>query len=518
MVFNTVQNSGNVGIAINSSNTNNIGGNNMISNSIQAWVGGSSSGNTLNENYWDNWSAPPNCVNATFDYFCDAPYVFTGGNDAQPLVLSHLFDRADWTWYDGQASDDWILLGTRPGIAIGFFYKLIIGGSPRMLPAFPVLGPGYVPPGKTLYAKYDGIMGGPVVAQGDVDAAGITSQRVLWPKGGSSLEEVPGINVLQMNSRYYWPWYDMMSPGFSDWVLVSNPNNYQVHYTIKIGNAVVDNNVIPAGGRVTPTFPGKMGGPVVVDADDGAGHRAYVIASQRVLTGGGSAFNELPGQPADGPNGLNGDYVWTWYDMTSGAKNWVLIANPPDAAGPIYYDIWIGSLTGAPVKSGGPIAPGANETPVFPGVMGGPVRVKTYPDAAHTTLAKSIVSQRSLWGPSFEEVLGKPYATLAPSYYWTWYDQKSAGARNWVLVANPSTADTITATVSFTDQDTGMPVSVSSDIAPTGRWTPMFPGRMGGPVVVRAYRAGGSWPADARNVITSQRVLWNGYFNEVWGQ
>ncbi len=38
--------------------------------------------------------------------------------------------------------------------------------------------------------------------------------------------------------------------------------------------------------------------------------------------------------------------------------------------------------------------------------------------------------------------------------------------------------------------------------------TPTFPGKMGGPVAVSA----------TGNVIASQRVLYNGYFNEVLGQ
>jgi hypothetical protein len=93
----------------------------------------------------------------------------------------------------------------------------------------------------------------------------------------------------------------------------------------------------------------------------------------------------------------------------------------------------------------------------------------------------------------------------------------SAGVSNWVLVSNPSATETVHATVTFTSQTTGAPITQGADIIPGGKWTPTFPGQIGGPVEVRAYLQGGSWPTDARVVIASQRVLWNGYFNEVLG-
>ena len=45
--------------------------------------------------------------------------------------------------------------------------------------------------------------------------------------------------------------------------------------------------------------------------------------------------------------------------------------------------------------------------------------------------------------------------------------------------------------------------------------TPQLPLVMGGPVEVRAWLDDSK--AQARNIFSSQRVLWNGYFNEVKG-
>ncbi len=49
-------------------------------------------------------------------------------------------------------------------------------------------------------------MAGPVSANvGFESPAAVTSQRILWPKGGSSLEEVPETNLSGLDSRMYWP-------------------------------------------------------------------------------------------------------------------------------------------------------------------------------------------------------------------------------------------------------------------------------------------------------------------------
>jgi hypothetical protein len=300
----------------------------------------------------------------------------------------------------------------------------------------------------------------------------------------------------------------MASPGYKNWVLISNINDYQINYEVRIAGVSRETGTIAAGGRVTPWFPGVIGGPVEVDAWNDFGDPVYIMASQRVLSNGDTAFNEQPGIPV---TKLASDYVWTWYDMASpGARNWVLVANPPGAPTPIYYEVWI---AGTKVNDGGPIAPGGNETPTFPGTIGGPVEVKTFSDAAHTVAANSIASQRIIWGPSFGEVSGQDASTLRSGYSWTWYDMASPGARNWVLVANPPDA---TGPIYYEILIGGSMVKSGGPIPPGGNEAPVFPGTIGGPVEVSTY----SDPARSVSAlsIVSQRVLWNGYFNEVWGQ
>ena len=502
-------------------NNTSISKNNFISNNIQIVVGSVGVGDNYSNNYWNDFDSPAEgCLNRTpFDQVCDSAYNFPNGGDPAPYVLRNIWMRRDWTWYDNVGGTDWVLLANSSLGIDNFMYDLRIANTPQNPVALPGAGPGYITSGRTTYSVFPGIMNGPVNADILLDErlGPITSQRILWPKGGSSLEEVPGTPAIFMDHRLYWPWYDMQSPGYKNWVLISNPYDYQIHYNVLIGGmTMISDGVIPAGGRVTPTFPGVMGGPLEINAWNDGGDPVFIMASQRVLSNSGTAFNEVVGQP---DHYLASDFIWTWYDMTGGARNWVLVANPTRTGDPVtyivYYEVWIG---GTKVRNGGPIAPGANETPTFPGTMGGPVEVKTFSDAAHTIPAKAIASQRSVWGPSFEEVSGYNVTLMGFTYSWTWYDQVSTGSKNWVLVATePGETDTVTVELTFTDQATGTPVMVTHDITPAEkRWTPTFPGKMGGPVSVTAYKRGD--PPTGKSVIASQRVLWNGYFNEVWGQ
>ncbi len=81
--------------------------------------------------------------------------------------------------------------------------------------------------------------------------------------------------------------------------------------------------------------------------------------------------------------------------------------------------------------------------------------------------------------------------------------------QNWVLVSNPGldhagvSQGAVTATIKVAGNTIW-----SGSIAPGADVTRTFPGKMGGPVQVTA----------SGDTIASQRVLYNGYFNEVLGQ
>lgn len=389
-----------------------------------------------------------------------------------------------WNYYDSLDMRSWILMGNQPAAAANLSFQLDIGNSIMPLGDLGA-GSGVVPPGMTLYYINPGLADGPAVASSLTNAPAIVSQRSLM---GNSFEEVLGVDMNRRSSHFYWTWYDMQSPGFRNWIIVNNPDPVnEVNYEIRIGGAAVDSGVIPAGSLITPTYPGRMGGPVEVITD------RDVLATQRVLSNNNdTSFNEMPGIPAEE---LASDYLWTWYDMQSpGYLDWVLIANP-HTLNAVNYEIKIGGVT---VQTGS-IPPLGMVTPTFPGAMDGPVEVIATGTGAGS--GNIIATQRIIAGPSFGEVPGFRRAALDSQYFWTWYDMTS-GFRDWVLIANPDPVMTVNYEIRI-----GGVSKAQGSLAAGERVTPTFPGEMGGPVEVLASAA----------VIVSQRVTYNGHFNEVPG-
>ncbi|MHB9111211.1 MAG: WD40/YVTN/BNR-like repeat-containing protein [Thermoleophilia bacterium] len=431
-----------------------------------------------------------------------------------------------WTWYDNIGGDNWVLMANPVSASQNLTFNLFIGGGSSMdLSGY--YNDGIVAPGASITPIYSGVIDGPVKASSTTGGKGIVSQRILWPKGGNSLEEVLGTDSTKLSNHFYWTWYDDLSTGYTNYIMVANPGTSTVYYRIRIaGENQADFPGMPSSGSIAPGQSAfwrdgsKRGGPVEViawsDSVDGS-VPADVLASQRVLTNGGSAFNELPGTP---DTELSDRYEWTWYDNHSpGAQNWIMIAN--HNAAPLYYEISIGGVVvQSDATAGGAIPPGSNITPTFKAptvpAAAGPVEVRTYAEATHTTPMNSIASQRVIWGPSFGEVPGYPYSALTNTYHWTWYDQSQANVYNWVMVSKQDFAAT---NVWYKVLVAGVERKACTQIPAEGRDTPVFPGVIGGPVEVRSYSDNFCTEPSApgNGVMASQRVLWKGYFNETLG-
>lgn len=422
-----------------------------------------------------------------------------------------------FTWYDNVGGSDWVLLANPYSSMNAIDFDLAVAGEPMSLNPLPGQDAGHLHQGQSLYSIYPGLMDGPV--QVDYQSIGndraLASQRILW--GGNSLEEVPSNESGKLSDHFYWTWYDQQSPGYANWVMVSNPGPTPVYYEVTIAGVIPvtagSTGTIASGGNATPAFPGMMGGPVEVRAwtDSGKATPANVLASQRVLTNYSRAFNEVPGIPA---SELNSHYLWTWYDSIGAAgSNWIMIANPGDNPGSIYYKIKVGATE--EVACGGPIAQNAYAYWSKANLRNGPVDLSTYSDASCTVAAHSIASQRVIWGPSFEEVPGYgdlfdyPYTS---TYNWTWYDQQTPGSSNWVMVSNP-TDQPVYYEITIAGLDPG--AGSKGIIQPGENAVPSFPNSMGGPVQVRAWDD--DTKAQVATIMASQRVLWNGHFNEVLG-
>lgn len=404
-------------------------------------------------------------------------------------------------WYDTVYMRNWVLMTNPSGATQNVTFNLAIDGSLKTLPDTFGHGAGVVPGASTLPFMESGLLGGPVKATSTNGGQAIVSQRSLF---GDSFEEILTTESTKLSDHFYWPWYDEQSPGFQNWVIVDNPSATEtvhavVSYLDQATAAAVmmgESDILP-GESWTPNFPGQIVGPVELKAYLATGTWATeprpVVASQRVLSNYGTAFNELPGLRAED---LSTDYLWTWYDMQSpGFQDWILIANP-DLVNPVNYTV---KIAGTNMESGS-IPPAGIVTLEHPGVMNGPVEVVT--EGIGGGDGKVIASQRTIAGPSFGEVPGYSRTDLSNTYQWTWYDMQSSGSTNWVLIANPDPANAVDYQIKIAGA-----IVDSGSIPANGKVTPTFPGIMNGPVEVLA----------TGNVIASQRVLWNGYFNELTG-
>ena len=411
-------------------------------------------------------------------------------------------------WYDNVNGATWLLMG-QPSNGNSNYFSSYKDGT------IPLDSNLWVAPGGMSTHLYNWV-GGPLKVTA-TDGPGLISERSLF--GGSSFEEVWGTKFNDLDSHYYWPTY-YTDQYFSEWVLVANPpeNNQPVQADLSMNTAsgpITATHVIQPGESWTPTYANVTGDAVEVKAYRVGGSPSNpadalpVIASERILIVG-TFFNEMPGIPA---SKLSGDNLWTWYDAvnTDSGADLVCIGNPaPESsiwatikiAGVQYASTWI---------QAGQVAAWSDSTKTL---MGGPVEVTTCYDQACTSPAPSYTSQESLYGPSYEEIAGTPASSLLPTANWTWYDQLSAGSQNWILVANPN-ASSIYYEISMPGVTPGVNAGASGVIQPGQKVTPQFNGKKGGPVRVSAWTD--SSKTTPANVMASQRVLWNGNFNEVVG-
>lgn len=457
-----------------------------------------------------------------------------------------------WARYDSAGNSDYMILGNPPGSGLNLKFDLFIGGQQKDISGSSEDSSftGEALPGQSLTPSFPGLpASGPVKAVSTTGDKAIASQRILWKN--KYFEEVPGTESSQLSSNYLWTWYDELSPGFSqDEVIVVNPTSDLVRVDLSFMDvsgaepvAVNDfEDLQPAGspgGGDSRSFRyhGKMGGPVEVKAYvstsgsswDNPADRRNIIATQRVIKDQGlptEHLSEVRGTPADK---LSSRYLWTWYDWNSpGAQNYILAYNPGPDTVKVYVS-FTDESSGLPVTAEKELSPGdAPWTPFFPGMKGGPVEVRAESTTVDTDGISGmdpreiIASQRSVWTTFFEEVPGVPYDSLSNRYLWTWYDWKSPGSQNWVMVANPN-SESVDIKISFTDQENGDIGGDPTTLLAAGSTGSLnyftYIGKMGGPVEVKAYRHGGNWDtvSDRRSVISSQRVLWNGQFNETLG-
>jgi Zn-dependent metalloprotease len=337
-----------------------------------------------------------------------------------------------------------------------------------------VQGGYYAQPGEVLVKSYAGLQNGPVKVKSSDNSTLFASEGVV---SGNSFNEVMGYPTNQLTTEYWFPWYDNID--MATWILVGNPSTTQTATAdIYVGGVKRGSYAIPPNGRVTPRFNLQTGPVRVVSTNN-----LKLFTSERAVYKG--AFNEVMGYPA---SQFTTEYWFPWYDNSSMAT-WILVGNPSTTS-TAAVDIYVGGIKRGSyaIPKGGRITPRFNITPA------GPVRVFS------TNGVKIFSSERTIYGDSFNEVMGSPANQFTTEYWYPWYDNISMAT--WVLVGNPTTS---TAAV---DIYIGSVKQASYNIGPGKQINQRFPLNTG---PVRVVSTNGV------KVFSSERVLYGISFNEVMG-
>jgi Zn-dependent metalloprotease len=332
---------------------------------------------------------------------------------------------------------------------------------------------------ETLVKSYAGLQNGPVKVKSPDNSTLFASERVI---SGNSFNEVMGYPTDQLTTEYWFPWYDNID--MATWVLVGNASSFQsATVDIYIGGVKRTTQTIPPNGRVTPRFSLQTG-PVRVVSTNGV----KIFTSERTVYKG--SFNEVMGYPA---SQFTTEYWFPWYDNSS-MLTWILVGNPSTTS-TAAVDIYVGGVKRGSyaIPKGGRITPRFNITP------SGPVRV-VCSNCTSTNGVKIFSSERTIYGDSFNEVMGSPANQFTTEYWYPWYN--NVNMATWVLVANPTSS---TANV---DIYIGGVKRGSYSIGAGKQVNQRFPLNTG---PVRVVSTNGV------KIFSSERVLYSTSFNEVMG-
>ncbi len=200
-------------------------------------------------------------------------------NETAAAAAPSLSSEYYFTWYDNASPGmhTWVVVGNQGSQATDV--DIYVGGR--------LMGRYNVPAGGRVAPQYAGTVDGPVRVVSTGGQPLVASQRSLYL---NSFEEVPGTPPGNLVDNQFFAWYDSASPGMRTWVLVGNQSSEPADVDVKIAGSVVGHYTIPAGGRITPVFPGQMNGPVEVTGTQGR----QLVISQRVIYN--SSFDEVGGR------------------------------------------------------------------------------------------------------------------------------------------------------------------------------------------------------------------------------
>jgi len=419
-------------------------------------------------------------------------------------------------WFDndpaGGMNGDWLMI-TNTGDITGGVDIYIGGALVFQFDGGSAAGHGpKLAPGEQVNWKTDTqLTAGPVRIVSTDGQELLVTQRVIFK---DSFNEIAAVEENQLDKDYFFTWYDNnASWGMNgNWILAANMGSTATDIKIYVGE-VLD------GSTPAVTFPDVAPGAIVTWQSPTTRNEGPVrvvssgqqlLVSQRVIFK--DAFNEVLGASR---NHLDTEGYFTWYDNEPswGMKgNWVLATNV--GAIDTTVEIYINSISTNPVATLGPMAPGQTIAWQSPTPLtDGPVR------ALSTNAQTLLVSERTIFKNSFEEVQGITPVDMGGSYLFNFYDSKSDNHMkgDWLLTCNYGDIDfdaniAIGGTL-MVNPDPGAGGSTVFPVASHSSIFPQFNEKMSGPVAVQCSGCSGF-----DDFLSSQRVIYKDSFNEVVGK
>lgn len=354
---------------------------------------------------------------------------WTAFNEVMGLPTERLSTEYYFTWYDNLTMYTWVLVGN-PNTSQTAEVDIYIGGTLR--------GHYSIQPGQRVTPRYwenggttgPGLQAGPVRVVSTNGVKIFASERTHFTTPPwTGFNEVLGYPVEDLDSEYWFPWYD--NDSMLTWVLVGNPDADRIALVdIYIGNELRGQYSINPGQKITPRYwanggytgPGLVAGPVRVVCTNGVN----IFASERVHFPAGTwkDFNEVMGVPL---KRVGTNYMFTWYDNKTMQAS-VMVTNT-SAFEMASVRISIAGVD----KETFNLGPRQTVTKTYADVQNGPVKVVS------TNLVPIITSERVKYKNStaasytgFNELMGFPESDLSDEYWFTWYDNSTMV--NWVLV------------------------------------------------------------------------------------
>jgi hypothetical protein len=349
-------------------------------------------------------------------------------NELMGFPVNQLTTEYWFPYYDhgypsvkGSNMRTWILIGNASDTLVANV-QIYIGGILQTVPgSTPPSTTFEIPPGGNVTPRWIGLQRGPVRVVSTNGVPIFTSQRI-FTSTNNAFDEHLGYPANQFTTEYWFPWYD--DKNMTSNILVGNTSSSQsASVQIYVANILRGSYTIPPNGVIQPRYNGLIGGPVQVRSINGVN----IVVSQKSVSGPQKSYNEVMGYPF---NQFATIYWFPWYDhgypniIGSNMRTWILVGNPSTSQ-TANVQIYIGGV----LKGTYTIAPGANITPRWIGLQGGPVQVLSD--------IPVFASERVFTVPNsvFNEAMGIPGSQLTSEYWYPWYD--SQNMNNYLLISKP---------------------------------------------------------------------------------